>query len=337
MKCSHTFLIALSVWKACFGRTGYIIGGKILNIKQLEYFATIVENDFNLSLASAKLHISQPALSKYVRAFEEQENINLFIRSKGRLIALTEVGRILYENALIILKNYSEMMVELREQSKTIKGTVRIGIPPLIITVLFTELLQNLKRANPGINFEIIEYGAYELRKMLILNEIDFAVLLKPTDLNPKLFEEQVLYQDQLSAFMSVDNELSKQEKLEWKDLKGHELAIFDSSFMIHHMLVKRLSKTNINPTVILESSLWDFLLSSVRESKLITILPSPIKERFELAGVTEVHFKDPILWQVVLTYPVKQQYSKLESFTQETFVSYFADSTHNASKMIIT
>lgn len=43
-----------------------------MDITQLKYFVCIVESDYNLSAASKKLHISQPALTQYIRKFEDE-------------------------------------------------------------------------------------------------------------------------------------------------------------------------------------------------------------------------------------------------------------------------
>ncbi|MFW7374272.1 LysR family transcriptional regulator [Vagococcus fluvialis] len=54
-----------------------------MDIKHLEYFTTIVENNFNLSQSAKILLISQPGLTKFIKEFEEKEEVELFVRSKG--------------------------------------------------------------------------------------------------------------------------------------------------------------------------------------------------------------------------------------------------------------
>lgn len=51
-----------------------------MDIEHLKYFVVVVNNSFNLSDASKKLHVSQPALSKYILKFESEEGVNLFHR-----------------------------------------------------------------------------------------------------------------------------------------------------------------------------------------------------------------------------------------------------------------
>lgn len=87
-----------------------------MDIKQLKYFVTIVDSDNNLSAAAKKMHLSQPALSKMIKTFEEEENVELFIRKQGKLSALTAVGETFYEQAIEVIASYEEMMKQLEEK-----------------------------------------------------------------------------------------------------------------------------------------------------------------------------------------------------------------------------
>ncbi|MFH5836491.1 LysR family transcriptional regulator [Proteiniclasticum sp. C24MP] len=297
-----------------------------MDINQLKYFIAIVENDLNLSVASKKLHISQPALSKYIIKFEEEEKVRLFERSHGRLTGLTPAGENFYGNAQIVIEKHDHLMKEFRDHGSLIKGTVRIGIPPLILTVLFTEVMADLIRLNPDIRFIIVEKGAFELRRMLLLDELDLAVLLHPTNLNELLFKEEVIREDALSAFMSKDNPLAAKNTIEWTDLKGKDLAVFNETFMIHHQLMRKFQSLKMEPKISLMSGSWDFLLEVTRTSNFITILPAPIKEHFSFKDVTEVSFKKPISWQVVMTYKLKSHYTRIEEYTIDSIRKYFKE-----------
>lgn len=297
-----------------------------MDIYQLRYFVAIVESDFNLSVASRKHHVSQPALTQAIKKFESEEKVELFIRASGRLSGLTNVGEIFYNNALVVLDHHDRMLRDLRENSTVVKGKVRIGIPPLILTVMFTDFLTNLITKNPNIRFEIIEEGAFELRRQLILQEIDFAIILQPTDLNPQVFKEEIILIDQLTCFMSNRHPLSKKSAMQWTDLRQRKLAIFTSTFMIHHQLKRKFESLNITPDIALMSSSWDFLLESTRATDFVTILPSPVNKHFSYSDVKEIPFDPPFPWKVVLVYPIKSRYSRIENYTRQSIMSYFIE-----------
>lgn len=81
-----------------------------MDIRQLEYFMTVVGEDFNLTKASEKLGISQPALSKMIINFESEMNLSIFNRERGRLSSLSDAGKLLLEYGQSIVLKHREMM-----------------------------------------------------------------------------------------------------------------------------------------------------------------------------------------------------------------------------------
>ena len=73
-----------------------------MDIKQLEYFAAVVEEG-NISSAAKKLHISQPPLSTQIQKLEEDVGCVLFERG-SRKIQITEAGNMLYRRAKTLIE-----------------------------------------------------------------------------------------------------------------------------------------------------------------------------------------------------------------------------------------
>lgn len=88
-----------------------------MDIKQLEYFITIVYENFNLTKASEKLKISQPALSKMIISFENEMGLLLFNRERGRLSSLSDAGKLLLEYAHPLVTKHREMMEKITQYS----------------------------------------------------------------------------------------------------------------------------------------------------------------------------------------------------------------------------
>lgn len=114
-----------------------------MDIKHLRYFIGIVENGFNLSRTSQNLYISQPALSMMINEFEHQENIALFTRANGKIRGLTYVGENYYRDAKELLKKYNQMNKNLHKKEQEMTGRISIGIPPLILSLIFLKFCRN--------------------------------------------------------------------------------------------------------------------------------------------------------------------------------------------------
>lgn len=295
-----------------------------MDIPQLRYLVEIVQNKFNLSVTSQRIHLSQPALSQSIRRLESDYGVELFNRSRGRLVSLTAVGERVYHDALEVLEKHEILLANMRQVADSVQGHIRIGIPPLVLSVLFTDVLAELIAGHPNTRIEIIEEGAFELRRMLQTEAIDCAIILEPTDLSKSTFEQVLLFHDSLSLFMSKGHPLARKKEVEWTDLRGESFVLFDESYLIHHQVKQKFRSLNIELKIALTSKSWDFLLESVRHTKFLTFLPKPIEQQYNLVDVIQAPLVKPLDWDVVLVYPKKNHYSALELAVQKKMNQHF-------------
>ena len=76
-----------------------------MNIQQLRIIAEASRQSFNFTAVARALYISQPAISKSIKEFEDELGVELFKRKGKRILGFTEVGNRLLELAEDILGN----------------------------------------------------------------------------------------------------------------------------------------------------------------------------------------------------------------------------------------
>ncbi|MDG6895834.1 LysR family transcriptional regulator [Volucribacter amazonae] len=302
-----------------------------MDIRHLRYFVAIVDNDFNLSRTSQHLYISQPALSMMITEFEQRENVALFKRAQGRIVGLTYVGENYYRDAKEILLKYNQMHKNLHQSTTQLTGNIVIGIPPLVLSVIFSETMPKLILNNPAINFTIKEQGAFILKNELLLENIHFASLLYPERISKNIIDSFVIHHSELAVFCSPEHKLANQEYIHWQDLHTQKMAIFDNTFMIYHQLTEAFETHNIYPQIILQSSSWDFLLNSAKINKdLLTILPYPIAKQYASPDFVCRKIKNPIPWIVTLCRLKKNNYSSVENYIFDSLLKAFSHKPHS-------
>lgn len=96
-----------------------------LNYHHLHYFWAVAKQG-NLTKAASQLRVSQSALSTQIRQLEDQVGQPLFVR-QGRVLQLTEAGRIAVVYADTIFTSGNEMLATLRDGRRQEQQVLRIG------------------------------------------------------------------------------------------------------------------------------------------------------------------------------------------------------------------
>src|SRR6185503_6283947 len=145
---------------------------------QLRYFMAVAEH-LHFGRAAAALHISQPPLSRAIRALEERLGVLLFARSRRRVELTPEGARLLGESRRLI-GQLERSVQEVRGMARGEEGRLRIGFVSLADYGVLPALLKAFKSARPGIALALREMLSPEQAAMLAAGELDFGLLLPP-------------------------------------------------------------------------------------------------------------------------------------------------------------
>ena len=101
------------------------MGMDLPELWQLRYFKAVAEH-LHFGRAAQALHISQPPLSRAVRALEGRLGVALFVRTRRR-VELTPEGARLLEHARGALEQLERAVADLRGMASGERGRLRIG------------------------------------------------------------------------------------------------------------------------------------------------------------------------------------------------------------------
>lgn len=113
-----------------------------------------VANEGSFSAASAKLHKSQPAVSKLVRNLEEELGLELFDRSAYRA-SLTVAGRLFLERAAAVIESTEALRSFGRELAGEAEPVVRIAVDAVAPLAHILEVLRAVQALHPSVRMEL--------------------------------------------------------------------------------------------------------------------------------------------------------------------------------------
>ena len=159
----------------------------MFDLKQLQLFTAVAEFG-SFSRAAVALSISQPVLSRQIKALEDKVGVALLYRN-GRGIVLTEAGKILQSYAVALLEQAARAETELAALRSNPRGTIVLGMPPSVGVVLTAPLVQNFRAQFPQVSLRVIEGFSGHLLEWLVMGKIDVAVLYNAPRMNNLLAE----------------------------------------------------------------------------------------------------------------------------------------------------
>ena len=175
--------------------------------------------------AAEALHISQPPLSRAIRALEERLGVALFARTRRRVELTAEGGRLL-EEARRLTGQLERAVLELRGMASGEQGRLRIGFVSLADYGVLPGLLKSFKTARPGVRLALREMLSPEQAAALASGELDFGLLLPPVTGEGAL-EHVVVQRERFVAALPSRHRLARgPDKLAVSELGGEPFVM---------------------------------------------------------------------------------------------------------------
>ena len=141
---------------------------------KLRIFHSVAEKG-SLTHAGDVLHLSQSAVSRQIRALEEQLNVTLFHRHARGLI-LTEQGELLYDATQAMVKRLETTAARIRDSEDEVYGELRVTTTTGFGTLWLAPRLANLYKKYPALKIDLM----LEERVLdLPMREADVAIRMK--------------------------------------------------------------------------------------------------------------------------------------------------------------
>lgn len=172
-------------------------------------FVAVVESG-NISQAAKKLHMSQPALTRHMKALQEEYRVPLVKTGKGqRHIEVTEAGQIVYKKAKNMLALEEQITEEIDASKRGVTGILRLTTSPSVAFPLIHNTLADFSRQNPHVAFELLETST-EIQAQNLLSGIAEVGIANAPIIDPEQFTIHLTVEDRMVLFVNKKSPVLK-------------------------------------------------------------------------------------------------------------------------------
>ena len=265
-----------------------------MELRHLRYFVTVAE-ELNVSRASARLRISQPAVSRQLRDLEEELAVKLFDRQKSGL-KLTSAGENFLAHARDVLRRSNEAAQAMAAFHQPAKATLRVSyIAPVLASVL-TPALRDFGHKNPGVEVVLREMAPGDQLKALRDGRIDLAL---PGNACPELgreFEIVVLRRIPFQAVLPDNHLLANRKRVGLVELKDESFIGFDEDLFPgrNEMICRACRQAGFTPPLRDRVESLSALLAKVSAGNGVALTPAEVSQ-LPHPGAVLVPLKPPV------------------------------------------
>lgn len=251
-------------------------GGKtgLTTLNRLRCFEVVVQES-GFKRATARLHITQPALSYQMKHLEEELGVQLFHRRPGG-VTLTDAGRLLFEHV-------QRVSAAIRHAEQAIKelpavGEVRIGTVNSIGTYFLPRVLGAVRERHAATRPMLYRAQSDEFIEALLANQVDLAILADPRV--DKRLRYETLFEERVSLVVGRAHPLFGSPPIRPAQLKGVQIVSLSQQTPTGAIIKRYLDRYGLDLEAVVSTEDVETVKRMVEMGMGIGFLPDMVTER---------------------------------------------------------
>lgn len=238
-----------------------------IDIQTLRLFLKVAELG-NISRAADALSLSQPSVSRSLKALEQSLNAPLFHRT-GRGVQPTAIGELAIEQARIVVQGCDGFVSDIRERSNGPSGVVSIALLTAYMRSFAADLFDKVQKKYPGVILRMVESFSAQHEEWLANGQVDIALITQYHAL--RVANDDVLAQSNL-ALVGQRPYGSGDPDVAFSDLDQLPLVLPATPNGLRVRMEEEALKQGISLRVIFEADSLEAQLALVKRSRCYAI-----------------------------------------------------------------
>jgi LysR family transcriptional regulator, cys regulon transcriptional activator len=147
-----------------------------VKLQQLRYVVEIVRQGNHLSAAAEAVHTSQPGVSRQIQLLETELGFEIFVRTRNRIIGLTEPGKQVLEVARRVVNDVSALKSLKEEMSASNRGTLTIATTHTLARYILPQAIESFLRKFPDVQLVLKQGDPEQICELVDAGDADLAI-----------------------------------------------------------------------------------------------------------------------------------------------------------------
>lgn len=222
-----------------------------MDLRQLTALVTVAEVG-SVTKAARLLHSVQPAVTRQIRALEEEMGVPLFVRARQGMVP-TAAGEMLVEGARRAMHELERARAEIRPNPSRVTGIVRVGLLESVIDVLAQPLAAVVGSRYPEIELRILTAYSGHLQQWLDSGDIDMSLLYNLTGI-PSLAVVPLL-EEKLWVAAPPGAGLIPESPTPWEEVLAHPLVLPVPGHGLRALIDQARSSVAMHPRIAIQTN----------------------------------------------------------------------------------
>ena len=248
-----------------------------MELRDLRYFVAVAE-ELHFGRAAERLHITQPALSRQIRALETELEAPLFHRTK-RSVQLTIAGQTFLAEARQILHHAEYAVLATRRVARGEMGQLRLSFTASALRSVVPEIVRVFRDRYPDVQIAMTEQCTQDQVEAFRTHQVDVGFLYPPVD--DKLLLTTPLRKEMLVVALPENHPLIQPEPLRLSDLATEPFILHprQEGPHLYDQIIDLCQQAGFHPNVIQEAVTSQTRIGLVAAGMGITFVPETLKD----------------------------------------------------------
>lgn len=245
----------------------------MFTLAQLASFVAVAE-ELHFGRAAARLHMTQPPLSRQIRLLEQEVGVMLLDRG-GRTVRVTPAGRAFLAEARRILRLAEESSLAVRRIPTGTAGTLTVGFTAVSVHGYVQSFLRRIAEELPHVDLILRELVTSDQVEAIASGDMDLG-FVRPPVTRAGLVSRVVQSERLLLAVPVGDPSLRPGEPANVAELDGRALVMYSpvESRYFYELLLGLTARARVRPRYVQYVSQVHTMLALVQAGVGLAVVP---------------------------------------------------------------